>query len=103
MIRVGTFNVQGIGGRDIQLAIDGAAQALPHTDPCLWAIAFQEVFFEPQAIAIRRRWVGEGAQRLPRGQVAIWRDAERSPWRALVPITPRVDVPGFAFDLSSGV
>ncbi len=103
MLRAGSFNVQGIKGRDVGPSVDSAARALPPSDPCLWAVAFQEVFFAHQAAAIRQRWLGAGASAVPRAKVTIWRNPARTPWRALVPITTRVDVPGFAFELSSGL
>lgn len=103
MLRALSFNVQGIAGRDVRPALDSALQAFPTNDPCTWAVGFQEVFFARQAAAIRERWLGARASALPRGQVTIWRDPTRTPWRALVPITAPVKVPGYAFELSSGL
>ncbi|HMI92640.1 MAG TPA: hypothetical protein VK509_14795 [Polyangiales bacterium] len=103
VLRAGSFNVQGIKGRDVRPAVDGAAGALSPSDPCLWAVGFQEVFFAHQANAIRERWLGAGASALARTNLTIWRNPQRTPWRALVPITTPVNVPGFAFELSSGL
>jgi len=102
-IRFASFNVFGIGGRDVTQAVDAAAVALPPTDPAVSAVAFQEVWHRAQLTLIVDRWVGAGSLITTRTNVDIHR-APNGAWRCLVPVVPPVNPPvGPELPLSSGL
>lgn len=106
VIRIASFNVFGIQGRDIEQAVVQCAQRMgPAIVPTAIAIGFQELFFQHQLTRVRNAWLGAEQQTFSslRGQVRVWQSQLPGSWACLAPATPTVHVPGFAFDNSSGL
>jgi endonuclease/exonuclease/phosphatase family metal-dependent hydrolase len=101
--RIASLNVFGIGGRDVTDAIALAAQRLGPAQADVLALGFQEAFFRHQVERIRDAWLGRGQFCSRRGAVEVWQSQSAGAWSCLVPATPALRVPGFAFDSSSGL
>jgi hypothetical protein len=105
-IRVASFNVHGIGGRDIADSVRASVARVSPGDPCAVAVGFQEVFFQRQLSQIREAWLRAGPSRqfvTDRSKTRVWQSATPGSWACVAPNTSRVFVPGFAFDNSSGL
>lgn len=98
IVKVASFNLFGIGGKDVSPAVAFAQGIVPATDPALEAIAFQEVWTEPQRDAVLDAYLGPGATATARTNVDIYRQGTRA-FRALVPRVPGV----ISMPLSSGL
>ncbi len=97
-MKVASFNVWGIGGRDVGPAVDFARGVIPPTDSELCAVGFQEVWTEAQRDRVLAAYSGPNPTRTDRANVSIYRSGQ-STWRALVPRVPAV----VSMPLSSGL
>lgn len=86
-VKFGSFNVFGIGGKDVAPALGFSVRHLAPADPELSAIGFQEVWTEGQVRAVVDAYCGAGAGVVARANVDIWRLGDGA-WRCLVPRTP---------------
>ncbi|MBX3125691.1 MAG: hypothetical protein KF718_03205 [Polyangiaceae bacterium] len=97
-MRVASFNVFGIGGRDVGPAIAFAQGLVSPADPELRAIGFQEVWTAAQRDRVLASYCGSAPTETVRANVSIFRSGTGA-WRALVPRVPAVP----SMPLSSGL
>jgi hypothetical protein len=98
MVRFASFNVFGIGSRDVLGAVRFAQQHFSPGDPLAGAIGFQECWTGEQRTRILDGYVGAAAAPKNYANVQIWRDGDAR-WRCVVPRTP----PVVGLALSSGL
>jgi hypothetical protein len=106
VVRIASFNVFGIDGRDVESAVQrAAAQVGPAGASAAQAVGFQELFFQRQAVHVRNAWLGPVAQQFSslRSYVRVWQSQAPGSWACLIPETPALVMPGFPFDNSSGL
>lgn len=84
MVRIGSFNVFGMGGRDVGGAVDFATTHAAPDEPELSAIGFQEVWQRQQLRRVLDAYPGSGASEHPYANVRIWRQGDGA-WRCVVP------------------
>ena len=97
-VRYASFNLWGIGGRDVLGAVNFAKQHFSPADAQASVIGFQECWTGEQRTRVLDGYVGAAAAPRNYANVQIWRDGE-SRWRCVVPKTKIV--PGM--DLASGL
>jgi hypothetical protein len=97
-VRFASFNVFGIGGRDVRGAVAFAHANFATNADQNSGIAFQEVWKGEQLTRILDGYVGAAAAPRSYSNVNIWRDGQ-SRWRCVVPRTAAVA----GYDLSSGL
>lgn len=97
-VRFASFNLWGIGGRDVLGAVEFAKRHFSPADEGAQAIGFQECWTGEQRTRVLDGYVGAAAGAKNYANVQIWRDGEGR-WRCVVPRTK--PVPGM--DLSSGL
>lgn len=102
-VRIASFNVFGIEGRDIAASVTQAAARMGPSQASARAIGFQEVFYQHQLAHIRNAWLGAGVFASTRSKVIVAQSQSPGSWACLSPDTPALIVPGFDFDNSSGL
>jgi hypothetical protein len=102
-VRVASFNLWGIEGREVQNSVAFAAQRMGPAVGNALAVGFQEVWYQHQLARVRDAWLGAGQFSSRRSGAVVWQSQSPGSWAVLVPDTPALSVPNFAFDNSSGL
>ncbi len=97
-MRAASFNVFGIGGKDVSAAVGFATGLVGPDATGLGVVAFQEVWTEAQRDTVLAAYCGTAPQSVERANVTIHRSGDGA-WRCLVPKVPAV----VSMPLSSGL
>jgi endonuclease/exonuclease/phosphatase family metal-dependent hydrolase len=97
-VRFASFNIYGMGGRDVLNAVNFAKQHVAPGDAQSSAMGFQEVWTGEQRTRLLDGYVGAAAAARNRANVQIWRDGTAR-WRCVTPKTR----PAGGLELSSGL